>query len=48
MKSYQPLFLFALLMFLIGCEDPQPNATCVDGVQNGNEDGVDCGGDCTP
>ena len=48
MKSYQPIFLFALLMFLIGCEDPQPTATCVDGVQNGSEDGVDCGGDCPP
>ncbi|PTM13614.1 MAG: hypothetical protein DA445_08380, partial [Bacteroidetes bacterium] len=35
-------------MFLIGCEDPQPTATCVDGVQNGSEDGVDCGGDCPP
>ncbi|MEL7378281.1 MAG: cohesin domain-containing protein, partial [Bacteroidota bacterium] len=23
-------------------------ATCDDGIQNGNETGVDCGGDCTP
>ncbi|CAL2083837.1 T9SS type A sorting domain-containing protein [Tenacibaculum sp. 190524A05c] len=25
-----------------------PSATCNDGVQNGNETGIDCGGDCQP
>ncbi len=29
-----------------GGTDPDP--TCDDGVQNGNETGVDCGGDCAP
>jgi hypothetical protein len=48
MKPFKPLFAFAVLAFLLGCEDPQPTATCVDGVQNGSEDGVDCGGDCPP
>ena len=27
-------------------EDPEPLATCSDNIQNGNETGVDCGGDC--
>ncbi len=27
---------------------PPPDPTCTDGVQNGNETGVDCGGDCDP
>ena len=48
MKPFKPLFAFAVLAFMLGCEDPQPTATCVDGVQNGNEDGIDCGGDCPP
>lgn len=39
------------------CDDPQcqqfsvcqtPEATCTDKKQNGNETGVDCGGDCKP
>ena len=33
--------------FCIGGNNP-PAPTCNDGVQNGNETGVDCGGDCTP
>jgi hypothetical protein len=28
--------------------DPPVQATCDDGIQNGNETGIDCGGDCTP
>ena len=29
--------------------DEEPNKpTCLDGVQNGNETGIDCGGDCEP
>ncbi len=32
---------------IIGMEtDPEP--TCTDGIQNGDETGVDCGGSCTP
>ncbi|MEZ5045218.1 MAG: S8/S53 family peptidase [Saprospiraceae bacterium] len=26
----------------------EATATCNDGIQNGNETGIDCGGDCTP
>ncbi|MBQ4818548.1 glycosyl hydrolase [Aquimarina sp. MMG016] len=28
------------------CNDPSP--TCDDGIQNGDETGIDCGGDCEP
>jgi len=31
-----------------GGDDDQVAATCSDGVQNGDETGVDCGGSCTP
>lgn len=30
------------------CLGSGPTPTCNDGVQNGNETGVDCGGDCAP
>ena len=29
-------------------DDAPPVPTCSDGIQNGNETGVDCGGDCPP
>jgi hypothetical protein len=35
-----------LVMFTSACRDEDPG-TCFDGIQNGNEEGVDCGGDCT-
>jgi len=31
-----------------GCGSGNPGPNCNDGVQNGNETGVDCGGDCAP
>lgn len=46
------LLLAAPVFLLTSCEQeddtPTPTATCVDGVQNGNETGIDCGGDCDP
>lgn len=33
---------------LPSCKKDKDEATCTDGVQNGNETGVDCGGDCDP
>lgn len=39
---------------LVACSDddaeftPPPVATCIDGVMNGDETGVDCGGSCDP
>ena len=29
-----------------GNDDDTPSATCNDGIQNGNEEGIDCGGSC--
>lgn len=42
-------FAFVLLSitFLWACET-NGTSTCGDGVQNGNETGIDCGGDCPP
>ena len=37
--------------FITSCssdDDSGTSATCTDGIQNGNETGVDCGGSCTP
>lgn len=43
--------IIATLAF-VGCskdDDPSPiAATCTDGIQNGNETGIDCGGACEP
>ena len=44
------LLLFSLLACNKGDEIPSPNtdtATCLDGIQNGLEIGIDCGGDCS-
>ena len=40
-------FVFISLAFLLACETTGPS-TCGDGIQNGTETGVDCGGDCPP
>lgn len=46
------LFVGALTLSLPSCDDddnPTPNPTCMDGIQNGDEEGVDCGGtNCDP
>lgn len=54
MKTIKFLTMFiAISLFVVGCSsddnapDPGPDAnapTCTDGVQNGDEEGVDCGG----
>lgn len=47
------VFLLASFM-LVGCADDDDNGnvidqeTCDDGIQNGDETGVDCGGSCAP
>ena len=40
----------ASLIFAASCsgDDDNNTSTCTDGVQNGNETGVDCGGSCEP
>jgi urease beta subunit len=46
------LYIATLTLALTGCKDdepvviPTPQATCTDGIQNGTETGVDCGGTC--
>jgi len=42
MKRLLPILGLALLMF--SCQQTD----CTDGIQNGNETGIDCGGDCPP
>ncbi len=39
--------LRASLLSSTACGTP-PTPSCTDGIQNGNETGVDCGGDCAP
>jgi len=40
--------LRASLLNSTACGGTPPPPTCDDGIQNGNETGVDCGGDCDP
>ena len=48
------LTLFCLTLFILSCSDDDdgiielPDATCSDGIINGDETGIDCGGSCTP
>lgn len=40
-----------LSLFLLSCSgtsDNEKEALCTDNIKNGNETGIDCGGDCTP
>ncbi|NOQ92064.1 MAG: hypothetical protein GQ552_05020 [Flavobacteriaceae bacterium] len=44
------LVLISFTLLITSCSDDSDNSklSCFDGIQNGNETGVDCGGDCTP
>ena len=44
LKTYLLILLAALSM--IACQEDDPITSCSDGMQNGTETGVDCGGDC--
>ena len=50
MKTNVTFFTFLLSGFLfVSCLDNDTDvATCSDGIQNGTETGIDCGGDCQP
>jgi hypothetical protein len=56
MKTFKYITLFAVIatsLLFVQCKDDDDNfivnETCTDGVMNGNETGVDCGGpDCVP
>ena len=45
------MMAFAFVLFIASCEKddptPEPQATCDDGIQNGDETGIDCGGSCS-
>ncbi|RIV48939.1 hypothetical protein D2V93_14025, partial [Flagellimonas taeanensis] len=50
-KSFFKFMLsFAVTAFVVSCsgDDNGGGSTCSDGIQNGDETGVDCGGSCTP
>ena len=40
-----PIGIMIVILFACG-KDENPQPTCTDGIQNGNETGIDCGGDC--
>ncbi len=49
-KLFGLAFLLSGLLFVTSCGDDEPDpvgATCTDGIMNGDETGVDCGGSCT-
>lgn len=56
MKQFKMMFMLLLLAGMVvtwqSCDDDEssePEATCTDGIQNGDETGIDCGGvDCDP
>ncbi|MGW8315274.1 MAG: hypothetical protein ACWGNV_06715, partial [Bacteroidales bacterium] len=50
MKRFLIIALGIIVSVLIGCSnDPDPDpSTCSDGIMNGNETDIDCGGDCQP
>jgi hypothetical protein len=52
MKWMKFLFIavigIGLMTALPSCEKENELATCDDGILNGNETGIDCGGDCPP
>ena len=45
------MMALAFVLFIASCEKddptPEPQATCDDGIQNGDETGIDCGGSCS-
>jgi hypothetical protein len=45
------ILALAFVLFITSCEKddptPAPQATCDDGIQNGDETGIDCGGSCS-
>ena len=47
-KYLLQIFTFCLSLFILSCnvDDMQPEETCSDGILNGTETEIDCGGDC--
>ncbi len=43
-RYFFPLITIAVIFGISGCEEAE---TCFDGIKNGDETEIDCGGDCT-
>lgn len=41
------LLTLSMTMFMVACEEEE-QPTCDDGIMNGTETAIDCGGECTP
>ncbi len=50
LQAVKPLLsaFFLASLFLVSCESEPLAPSCTDGIQNGTETGIDCGGDCPP
>jgi hypothetical protein len=48
MKKILVISIGIVISLFITCEKNGTTPTCTDGIQNGNETGIDCGGDCDP
>src|SRR5438270_13203561 len=46
-KLFTPLLFITMMFFFNSCKKDAPAATCTDGIKNGSETGIDCGGTCT-
>ena len=46
-KSILVLFALVGVLMMVSCGDDEPVSSCTDGIKNGSETGIDCGGDCT-
>ncbi len=48
---FMSMMALAFVLFIASCEKddptPEPQATCDDNIQNGDETGIDCGGSCS-
>jgi hypothetical protein len=46
MKKILVISIGIVFSLFLTCERNGTTPTCIDGIQNGNETGIDCGGDC--
>jgi len=48
MKNLNFILLLFCMCIIFSCSDDESFSTCSDGMLNGTETGIDCGGDCSP
>ena len=46
--NFKFLVILSFLAFTLGCSEDEEMGSCSDGIMNRSEEGVDCGGLCTP